>query len=552
MEKQNRKEGKLSQLPVAAAEFIKLVIKKMRYRKKVREDVQAELAAHFEDELKQCPTDEEREQKAQQLIAEFGDVKLLAVLLRRAKKRCRPLWRTVVARTFQTVGVLIVCFVIYVVWFLTGKPVITTNYVAELNDMIRPVADESLNAAPFYAQAAKMFEDLPDDISQLLRKKINEVTADEKQRMANWLADNEKNLQLVIVGSGKPYYWKNLEGEEMLSILMPHLSEYRRIAFSLRWRVRLRAEQNQYEDAFSDIKTCYRVGQHLKGDRSLIEQLVGVAMEVVASQNLRSILSQYEIDSATLATLQKDFERMVAGEDFTMSFVAEKMCVYDEIQRCFTEDRFGGGHLYLSRVRDLGDVTSDDLQEILVETIFSPAEWPRAAAGAAKILFLHPDKQETREMADRFYAFCETIAQKTPAQIRAEGIDVKEDAMEIIKDNVLLQILAPALERACERGHRNKTDVKATFAIVALLRYKADKDSFPDDLQQLITAGYLRQLPLDVYSDKPLVYKKTDGDFILYSVGENFEDDGGELGTDSKGRPRMWGDEGDVIFWPVP
>jgi hypothetical protein len=107
----------LQNLPAPAAEFIKLVIKKMRYRRKVRADVMAELAAHFEDELKGFTNDEERQQKAPRLIDEFGDAKLLAVLLRRAKKRCRPLWRTVVARTFQTAGILILClvFLCYVV-----------------------------------------------------------------------------------------------------------------------------------------------------------------------------------------------------------------------------------------------------------------------------------------------------------------------------------------------------------------------------------------------------------------------------------------------------
>ncbi|MHC4570986.1 MAG: hypothetical protein ACYS0C_02770, partial [Planctomycetota bacterium] len=120
MKEQDKTESEFSRLPARAAEFIRLVIKKMRYRKKVRADVMAELSVHFEDELKDCKSGEEKEQKAQQLIADFGDVKLLAVLLRRAKKRCRPLWRTIVARTFQTIGVLILCFILYTAWFLTG------------------------------------------------------------------------------------------------------------------------------------------------------------------------------------------------------------------------------------------------------------------------------------------------------------------------------------------------------------------------------------------------------------------------------------------------
>src|SRR4030043_208410 len=103
MMEKGHKQVEIKNLPCCACEFIETVVKKMRYRKKVRRDVQAELEAHFEDELKDCKTDE---QKARQLISEFGDVKLLAVLLRRAKKRCRPLWRKAVVRSFQAVGIV--------------------------------------------------------------------------------------------------------------------------------------------------------------------------------------------------------------------------------------------------------------------------------------------------------------------------------------------------------------------------------------------------------------------------------------------------------------
>ncbi len=51
-------KNKLSQvdlrhLPRCAGEYIKSVIKKMRYRKQVRADVLAELASDFEEELKE-------------------------------------------------------------------------------------------------------------------------------------------------------------------------------------------------------------------------------------------------------------------------------------------------------------------------------------------------------------------------------------------------------------------------------------------------------------------------------------------------------------------
>ena len=138
------KTSELENLPPCAAEFIRLVIKKMRYRRKVRRDVKAELASHFEDELADCGTDQEKEQKAQKLIDDFGDAKLLAVLLRRAKKRCRPLWRTVAARAFQTVGVLILLLVLYCVYISFASPTITVDYIQEADRLARQGAKPPL------------------------------------------------------------------------------------------------------------------------------------------------------------------------------------------------------------------------------------------------------------------------------------------------------------------------------------------------------------------------------------------------------------------------
>ena len=76
-----------------------------------------------------------------------------------------------------------------------------------------PVADESLNAAPLYNKAAQAFEELPDDIAKLLRKKHYEVTSEEKQVLDNWLTENEESFRLVAAGSQRPYYWQHYEGE---------------------------------------------------------------------------------------------------------------------------------------------------------------------------------------------------------------------------------------------------------------------------------------------------------------------------------------------------
>jgi hypothetical protein len=104
-----------------------------------------------------------------------------------------------------------------------------------------------------------------------------------------------------------------------------------------------------------------------------------------------------------------------------------------------------------------------------------------------------------------------------------------------------------------ELAYCNKCSTESLIAVIALLRYKKDKGSYPDNLQELVTAGYLKELPLDPYSDKPSVYRRTDDNFILYSLGENFKDDGGEVVRKGKSI-RKWGtsDAGDAVFWPIP
>jgi len=547
------KKTDLQNLPACAADFIRLGVKKMRYREKIRADVMAELIAHFEDELRDCKNDEEKEQKAQKLIEDFGDVKLLAVLLRRAKKRCRPLWRTIVARTFQTIGILILCLIVYLVWFFTGRPVVTIDYVAELNRAVRPTANDSLNAAPLYNKAVELYEEKSsDETSELLGTKYKEAAAEHKLLIEEWLNNNEEIFDLVIAATHKPHYWQEYQeadgGEGLIHILMPHLAGYRRLVYALRWRAHLRADKGRYEDAFSDIKTSYRFGQHVKGNFVLIEQLVGIAIEALAVQTLRDILSEHKINSSALAVLQKDFEQIIAGEDFVANLEKEKLLAYDEIQRCFTEDRLGSGHLYIPRVTALGDASPLEMDNRVLEIILSPERW----LGAAHTLFLHPDKQQTREMADRYYAWATEMLCKIPAQIRAEGIDIEKENMEMIKGNLLLGILTPALGRVNKISYRIRVDVEATLTVMAILRYKRDIGRYPQNLSELVTTSYLKQLPTDSFSDKPLIYKKIEDDFLFYSVGLNFIDDGGQVYHDKEGRPRLWNDEsGDAVFWPV-
>ena len=153
---------------------------------------------------------------------------------------------------------------------------------------------------------------------------------------------------------------------------------------------------------------------------------------------------------------------------------------------------------------------------------------------------------------------CEKWTEKTPAQLREGKVDLEMGLggnwSSFKKAHYWpVDFFMPATVRINELSHRVKSHSEATLSIIAILRYRQDKNIYPDNLNELISTGYLKKLPMDVYSDKPLVYRKVDDDFTLYSLGKNFIDDGGQVvqDTDRKCGAKIWTDDGDAVFWPV-
>jgi hypothetical protein len=732
-------EGKdfgLERLPVTTAELIRQVIKKMRYRKEVRSEVMAELAAHFEDQLQDCRTDEEKQQRARQLIDDFGDTKLLAVLLRRAKKRCRPLWRTVVARTFQAVGVLIVCLIIYAVWFSTGKPTISVDYLALLNQMNRPEVRDKDNAWPHYEKAIELyvephqriiklagnrrkdfkkrlyFSDLDKNIQDVIRKWLKEneshwndlessqkkllercfneglvpyidtipvymkgypmrgypferysvfdkAVADiysrivwqqkskrserqskypdfmmmemerisiyrfhpanqrsiemdpnvaldsevitlfgsyskdelkkikngidanviskwidtppvvienlldyllpfEKKLTVKWVEDNEATWREFVVGSLKSYcyrkyqYYDGQEDKLLWSIGISHLNQMKMLTRLGIWRSRIAADNGQIQQSIDDCIAVARVGSHWQGRGTIIEQLVGLALGRTAHDEILHILAAKSFSADQLKRLQNQLSQFYPQGYPLIDMEGERIAFMDTVQRFFTDGGPGGGHLIPQKDDSFRYIYNDILE--ITDDVPVGKQFVKNAALTSVCLF-HARRDATVEMGEQIYDRQAKIARMSPYERRQ--LDIRSTEQDILSMHgfryALLYYLMPASERISELVYQDKTMHEALIVISAVQRYQLDNGQYPEALNELIDAGYLKELPIDPYSDKPLIYKKTENNFTLYSVGRNFEDDGGKVFIKHE-NIQEWGtsnDEGDAVFWPV-
>jgi hypothetical protein len=552
-EQKDTKTG-FSELPACAAEFIDCVIKKMRYRRKVREDVQAELAGHFEDEIKDCPTDKEKQQKAQQLITDFGDVKLLAVLLRRAKKRCRPLWRTVVVRAFQTVGVLIVCFIFYTIWFVSGKPIVRVDYLAQFNQMSRPQVSDEDNAWLHYERAIELYVKPSDELNRIpaLRnwkkpayRSFAALGEQERREIGKWVRQNEEAWQKFKTGSSRLYYYREYtidKGDMLLSVVLPHLATLRHLIIVGLWRSRMQIEKDETAQALNDCLAVARAGGHWQGWGTIVEQLSGLTFSRAGYEGILDITATKDISAADLKQLQQQLSQIYPKGYPLMNLEGERLVFHDIVQHIFTDGGPGGGHLIPQRLSFIDEITGGGFDG-MDDLIFGTA-----------IGMIHARRHDTINRFNKVFDRQIENAKRTPydrhiSKVVDEGDDI---ILAVPKFRyMLVRLFMPSLGRACHYAYRGRALHEATVTVLALKRWRIEKGQYPMSLSELVAAGYIEQLPMDPHSDKPLVYKKTDDSFVLYSLGPDFDDDGGVENPEDSQKRRQEG-PGDEVFWPVP
>ncbi len=89
-----------------------------------------------------------------------------------------------------------------------------------------------------------------------------------------------------------------------------------------------------------------------------------------------------------------------------------------------------------------------------------------------------------------------------------------------------------------------------TLAAIALKRCQLRHGEPPSSLEALVPE-FLAVVPYDYMSAKPLRYRlKPDGNYVLYSVGLDGKDDGGDPSPASSATSGLWG--GRDAVWPAP
>jgi hypothetical protein len=119
-------------------------------------------------------------------------------------------------------------------------------------------------------------------------------------------------------------------------------------------------------------------------------------------------------------------------------------------------------------------------------------------------------------------------ARKPYPQSVIEGAQVGADLeKKVPRYYVVSRMILPALGRIFSVGQRHMARCDSARVALACLRYRTKHGRLPATVAAL-TPDFLEALPPDPFTGKALHYRRDAEGFVVYALGENKKDDGGD------------------------
>lgn len=270
--------------------------------------------------------------------------------------------------------------------------------------------------------------------------------------------------------------------------------------------------------ALADARVLQQVRRAMTDDPTLVSTMIGVAIEGIHSGVFWEGWSRRQWSAEQLAAFQKYF--------LAQNGVAS---VYNSV---------AGGEC-----AGLGALVTELPPREVISTFFytQPKDsWEKRLLPRLGAVVPHGWFYQNRLAATRF--LYEHVLNNldpatptvTPARLAEIQIAMEKELTHWTPYNVVLMVSVPSFTRAFQTIACNQSYVQMAGITCALERYRLENGAYPVRLADL-APKFITKVPVDVINGGDYHYRTTDdGQFLLYSVGWNEKDDGGQRVPDSK------------------
>ena len=354
-------------------------------------------------------------------------------------------------------------------------------------EMVPPIPDAK-NAAILYQRA------------DLLLKKLG-LDKKEESRIEEWDAEDGKTaaspevvlmrcqllqkyrpaLEIIRQASRLPLCrfpnrWENLM--QVRFTALPILRQYSRL---MRASAIQEAHDGHTEQAIEDLGVIYRMSNHAADDPLLVASLTKIHCEGIGHNTLAAILRDSRLTSTQKNRIEAVLPRSSLKQNFARAYLGERTTMTRLTDYLY----FSADNSRPSWIRMLAD---SPILRVLLQ--------PRIKMDKVWFLRTHPANPHPLPSSDvPDYAYA--------TRVNLPGYDFR---------------LRYLTDSNANRG--------LARVALALDFYQSQNKAYPMTLAQLETQSKTK-LPLDSYSGKPFIYRRTKDGYTLYSVGYNNTDDGG-------------------------
>ena len=353
-------------------------------------------------------------------------------------------------------------------------------------------------------------------------------------------------------------------------LLLPHLAKYKQAAQALSADTVRALHERRLDKATENLVAGAALVRLMKDERIMISHLVRLASAAILQGATWEALQAEGWTEAQLQAIQAGWESPDFMEGMAQAYGMERAmgCTYYDGDRYSNRKLiaiFGDFQQLNGGYSDAGGAAGNFVAELLhglgevsrpVRATAHIAVWRVAWADQDQLCYCTSVQRVVdsarRAMTDRKWPLARPADAATDVRFFGDSPTPPPSTYDRLR-YVLAPMVIPSLEVAMRKASRAETLRELTLAAVALKRYQLRHGRLPDNLAAL-APEFLREAPRDWYDGQPLHYRpNADGTFLLYSVDEDGQDDGGDprarAGKESS-LPSLY--NGRDLVWPMP
>jgi hypothetical protein len=319
---------------------------------------------------------------------------------------------------------------------------------------------------------------------------------------------------------------------DFMMTAFPHVQNVHEVTKLLVLDAMLQSQDGDTGAALTSCRAILNTGRSFGDEPLFLSQLVRIACRMIAVSALERALAQGQPAAAALRDVQQLLEKEEQEPLLLVGLRGER----------------AGGDRYLGYIASASDPLARraivlsflgmstglrNSQPSLIDEILSLPLYTAAGVERQRAAYL-------RFMTQAVEAAKLPLEQQQAEMERWEATAKAQPS--------LVRLMAPSLKNMTTACLRSRMTLRCAFVALATERYRLDKKNWPEKLETLREAGYLPDVPVDLFDGQPLRLCRLEDGLLIYSVGPDGEDNDGHM---DRSKPLGKGTDMGFRLWDV-